>query len=300
MYNRVPPRPRAPLTRATSLDNSDSDNSHAPKLQEEDAGNVQDKKKSDTLRKLFSSSKGGGKGGGKGGKGGKGGGKCGIYVEEYTSSMNTPTGGDSPYKRPSSRTSSSSVVNSLPPPITYGANGLPRVICKIDLSKIPSQCIPQLSRGQELRHRTELSDTRPSSRQASRLPTQSRRPPTPEEGEIVDTSPPQQVRHADGVSLLRDDDVRTRTVITTELISSDSKSGSAILGGAGGASGASIGGNTLKRKHSPGGSSVTSLSTVCTDTKVKSSSERERKRRKREHLEKDGLPSRSSSNQVWI
>lgn len=282
-----------PLTRATSLDNSDSDNGHAPKLQEEDAGNVQDKKKSDTLRKLFSSSKGGGKVGGKGGKGGKGGGKCGIYVEEYT----TPTGGDSPYKRPSSRTSSGSIAPSFPP-LTYNVNGQPRLMCKIDLNKLPHNCVSQLSRGQELRQRTELPDTRPSSRQASNLTTQPR-PPTPEEGEIVDTSPSQQVvHHTDG--LLGDADVRTRTVITTELMSSDSKSGGAMLGGAGGASGASIGGNALKRKHSPSCGSMASLSTVCLDTKAKSSSERDRKRRKREHPEKDGLPSRSSSSQVWV
>lgn len=51
---RVPPRPRVPPTRDTSPENSDSDNSPGPKLQEEDAGNVQDKKKSDTLRKVFS------------------------------------------------------------------------------------------------------------------------------------------------------------------------------------------------------------------------------------------------------
>ncbi|XP_014487530.1 PREDICTED: AF4/FMR2 family member 4-like isoform X2 [Dinoponera quadriceps] len=304
---RVPPRPRAPLTRATSVDNSDSDNGHAPKLQEEDAGNVQDKKKSDTLRKLFSSSKGGGKGGGKGGKGGKGGGKCGIYVEEYTSSMNTPTGGDSPYKRPSSRTSSGSAAHSFPP-LTYGVNGVPRLICKIDLNKLPHNCVSQLSRGQELRQRTELPDTRPSSRQASNLAAQAR-PPTPEEGEIVDASPSQQViHHTDG--LLGDGDVRTRTVITAELMSSDSKSGgSAMLGGAAGggaavggsgASGASIGGNALKRKHSPSCGSMASLSTVCLDAKAKGSVERDRKRRKREHPEKDGLPSRSSSSQSDI
>lgn len=58
---RVPSRPRVPPIRpASNIDNSDSDeNGHVPeKLQEEESGNVQDKKKSDTLRKLFSSSKG--------------------------------------------------------------------------------------------------------------------------------------------------------------------------------------------------------------------------------------------------
>lgn len=109
--HRVPPRPRVPPTRTTSPDNSDSDNSPASKLQEEDAGHVQEKKKSDALRKLFSNAKGGGKGG-----------KGGIYVEEYT---NTPTGGESPYKRPSSQASNQPAL----PPLTYN-NGIPSLYCR--------------------------------------------------------------------------------------------------------------------------------------------------------------------------
>nr|XP_034196528.1 AF4/FMR2 family member lilli isoform X2 [Osmia lignaria]XP_034196529.1 AF4/FMR2 family member lilli isoform X2 [Osmia lignaria] len=300
---RVPPRPRAPPTRTTSPENSDSDNSPGPKLQEEDAGNVQDKKKSDTLRKVFSSSMGGGKVGGKGGKGGKGGGKCGIYVEEYTTSANTPTGGDSPYKRPSSQ--ASSIIQSFPP-LTY-VNGVPSLLCRIELSRLPH--LSQLSRGQELRQRTELPDTRPSSRQASTLTAQPTRPSTPEEGEIIDTPPPQQLptdSRIHGDALLVDGELKNRAVIKGEPIT-DSKSncgiglGAGLVGGgaSGSGSGASGAGSAPKRKRNPSCSSVTSFSTVCSiETKGKGSGEhKERKKRKRKHADVEAVASRSSSNQ---
>ncbi|KAK1131109.1 hypothetical protein K0M31_017405 [Melipona bicolor] len=298
----VPPRPRAPPTRATSPENSDSDNSPGSKLQEEDnAGNVQDKKKSDTLRKVFSSSMGGGKVGGKGGKGGKGGGKCGIYVEEYTASANTPTGGDSPYKRPSSR--SSSMIQSFPA-LTY-TNGVPSLFCRIDLNKLPH--ISQLSRGQELRQRTELPDTRPSSRQASsrQLP----RPSTPEEGEIVDTPPPQQHAtdariHGDG--LLIDGDLKNRAVIKGELIS-DTKSNCGIVGhgagivgagASGGGSGANATGSAIKRKRNPSCSSVSSLSTVCSLESKSTAEHKDSKKRKTNDIDPDAIASGPSCSQV--
>lgn len=303
-HYRVPPRPRAPPTRATSPENSDSDNSPGPKLQEEDAGNVQDKKKSDTLRKVFSSSMGGGKGGGKGGKGGKGGGKCGIYVEEYTNSANTPTGGESPYKRPSSQ--ASNVIQSFPP-LTY-ANGVPSLMCRIDLSRLPH--ISQLSRGQELRQRTELPDTRPSSRQASSLAAQPPRPLTPEEGEIVDTPPPQQLAtdtRIHGDAMLVDGDLKNRAVIKGEPIS-DTKNncgiglGAGVVGGgaSGGGSGASGAGSAPKRKRNQSCSSVSSVSAVCSaETKTKGSGEhKERKKRKRKHEDVEAVTSRPSSSQV--
>ncbi|XP_076676576.1 AF4/FMR2 family member lilliputian isoform X3 [Andrena cerasifolii] len=305
----VPPRPRAPPTRTTSPENSDSDNSPGPKLQEEDAGNVQDKKKSDTLRKVFSSSMGGGKGGGKGGKGGKGGGKCGIYVEEYTASANTPTGGESPYKRPSSQ--ASSVIQSFPP-LTY-VNGVPSLFCRIDLNRLP-HIAQQLSRGQEVRQRTELPDTRPSSRQSSSLAAQAPRPPTPEEGEIVDTPPPQQLpseTRVHGEGLLVDGDHKNRAVIKGEPIS-DSKnscagtglSGGAVggggaSGGGSGGSGASGAGSAPKRKRNPSCSSVSSLSTVCSvESKAKGPGEhKEKKKRKRKHTDAESVASRPSSSQ---
>ncbi|XP_012273685.2 serine/arginine repetitive matrix protein 2 [Orussus abietinus] len=308
---RVPPRPRVPPVRATSPDNSDSDNSPPPKLQEE-GGNVQDKKKSDTLRKLFSTSKGGGKGGGKGGKGGKGGGKCGIYVEEYTSA-NAPTGGESPYKRPSSRTSF--------PPVTY-VNGVPSLLCRLDLNRLPH--IPQASRGQELRQRTELPDTRPDARPASGQAAPlgalaPPRPPTPEEGEIVDTPPPEARTHgADPLdkAALRAAKARAKT----EALSSDSKGcstpvpGTATVSGAGGsgnpsssstgvpnasASASGSSGNAPKRKRNPSCSSVSSLSTVCSvDSKAKGCSEhKEKKKRKRKHAETESVTPRPSSSQ---
>ncbi|XP_033334216.2 AF4/FMR2 family member lilliputian isoform X2 [Megalopta genalis] len=294
---RVPPRPRAPPTRTTSPENSDSDNSPGPKLQEEDAGNVQDKKKSDTLRRVFSTSVGGGKGGGKGGKGGKGGGKCGIYVEEYTTSANTPTGNESPYKRPSSQ--ASTAVQTLPS-LTY-VNGVPSLFCRIDLSRLPH--ISQLSRGQEFRERTELPDTRPSSKQAVTLTAQPPRPPTPEEGEIVDTPPPPQQLppdtriHAD---VIVENDHKNRAVIKGEPIS-DSKTGiSGVVGASGAsasASGASGAGSAPKRKRNPSDSSVTNLSTLCSlETKAKGSAEhKEKKKRKRKHADVEVVATRPSS-----
>lgn len=305
---RVPPRPRIPPTRTTSPDNSDSDNNPASKLQEDDAGNVQDKKKSDTLRHVFSTSKGGGKGGGKGGKGGKGGGKCGIYVEEYTSNSATPTGGDSPYKRPSSRTSSAgnNLLLRSSPALTH-VNGVPSLMCKIDLNRISSQLL-QLARGQELRRRTELPDTRPSSRQrpsSSLAMSQPPRPPTPEEGEIVDTPPPQQVPsdrariHRTDIGLLSNNGDRgSRSMIKAQSISSGPKNGSSMLESVTGASsgaGAIGGGSAPKRKRNPSCSSVSSLSPVqCSlDAKSKSSSEHKDRSRKRQrrHATNDGLMS---------
>lgn len=295
------------MTRTTSPDNSDSDNSPASgKLQEEDGGNVQDKKKSDTLRKLFSSAKGGGKGGGKGGKGGKGGGKCGIYVEEYTSA-NTPTGGESPYKRLSSQTSTIPI-----PPISY-VNGLPSLLCRLDLSRISH--IPQPSRGKELRQRTELPDTRPSSRQnSSSIHQSSQRSSTniPEDGEIVDT-PPQDVKpRRDAISVMNTD--TKNIVIKTELemkpcsvniinlrkgdgdsavlMNTSSSSGSGLSG--------AFSGNAPKRKRNLSCSSISSLSTVCSvDVKVKDEAKEKKKKRKRKHLESDIVASRPSTNQVF-
>ncbi|XP_011068797.1 PREDICTED: serine/arginine repetitive matrix protein 1-like [Acromyrmex echinatior] len=285
---RVPPRPRAPPTRTTSPDNSDSDNSPASKLQEDDAGNVQDKKKSDTLRHVFSTSRGIGKTGGKGGKGGKGGGKCGIYVEEYTSNSatHTPTGGDSPYKRPSSRTSSSGNNPLLrsPPALTH-VNGVPSLMCKIDLSRISLQIFSNLSRGQELRQRTELPDTRPSSRQRPSSSLATLQPPrssTPEEGEIIDTPPPQQQVVSDRTRIHRSDGLLgesdgkiSRSVIKAQPISSDSKSGGTVLGGAGSANSVGTLGSAPKRKRNPSCSSVSSLSPIqCSvDAKTKNISE---------------------------
>ncbi|KYM89487.1 Lysosomal aspartic protease [Atta colombica] len=308
---RVPPRPRAPPTRTTSPDNSDSDNSPASKLQEDDAGNVQDKKKSDTLRHVFSTSRGIGKTGGKGGKGGKGGGKCGIYVEEYTSNSatHTPTGGDSPYKRPSSRTSSggNNPLLRSPPALTH-VNGVPSLMCKIDLSRISSQIFSNLSRGQELRQRTELPDTRPSSRQRPSSSLATLQPPrssTPEEGEIIDTPPPQQqivsdrarIHRSDGL-LSESDGKISRSVIKAQPISSDSKNGGTVLGGAGSANSAGTLGSAPKRKRNPSCSSVSSLSPVqCSvDAKTKNTSEHKDRSRKRQRRHaNDGL----MSSQVW-
>ncbi|XP_048511341.1 AF4/FMR2 family member lilli isoform X2 [Athalia rosae] len=283
---RVPPRPRAPPTRTCSPDNSDSDISPAPKLQEE-RGNVQDKKKSDTLRKLFSTSKVGGKGGGKGGKGGKGGGKCGIYVEEYTSAT-TPTGGESPYKRPSSQMSL--------PPLTYHNNGTPSLMCRIALTRLSH--VPQPSRGQEVRQRTELPDTRPVSRLTNCLPPP--RPPTPEEGEIVDT-PPADTRTCSDAPVKSESGAKQTRVKVESVLESKSNSAppnTSNSGCANNSSASGSGGSAPKRKRNTSCSSVSSLSTVCSvDSKAKSSEHKEKKKRKRKHTENQCATPRPSSSQ---
>ena len=214
-------------------------------------------------------------------------------MEEYTSA-NTPTGGESPCKRLSASQNSSA----LPiPPVTY-VNGLPSILCRLDLSRISH--IPQPSRGQELRQRTELPDTRPSSRQNSSV-SQLQRPATPEEGEIVDT-PPDVRTHRDGL-LVTDADLKNRIVIKSEV---DVKPCSVNIinmckseGDSAGASSSAFSGNAPKRKRNPSCSSVSSLSTVCSiDVKVKLEP-KEKKKRKRKHLETELIASRPGSSQVY-
>lgn len=204
---------------------------------------------------------GGAKGGGKGGKGGKGGGKCGIYVEEYTTSANTPTSERSPsYRRPPSAS-----ANLLPPPVTVSAspanvpnlppltikNGMPSLMCKIDLSRIAQ--LPQVSRGQKLRQRVEIADTRPSSRLSSR-------------------------QHSP-VEL--DEEEHKKRPIKSELL--DPKSEDATL---------------YKRKRNPSVSSVSSLGTVSSFDLAKVKVEcKDKKRAKRKRADAVHEP-RPSSSQV--
>lgn len=189
---RVPPNPRRQKSRRSSssgseksrMKSSDSERSsisrpaikpESPVKVEAENKPVQDKKKNDTLRKLFTpkrdseGGKGGGKGGAKGGKGGKG--KGGVIIVE----------GD--YER-----HSSSVEDEVLPtaPITYNPLLSPipnnpgqdleksstsrlnfqeldqheqvKIMCKIDLSRL--SFIPTKRRSEEMRSRSELSDTR--------------------------------------------------------------------------------------------------------------------------------------------
>nr|XP_031839872.1 AF4/FMR2 family member 4 [Nomia melanderi] len=210
-------------------------------------------------------------------------------------SRTRPVGSPVKKKQPAS-----SVIQSFPP-LTY-VDGVPSLMCRIDLSRLPH--ISQLSRGQEFRERTELPDTRPSSKQPSALAAQPPRPPTPEEGEIVDTPPPQQLPsdariHGD---VTVDGDHKNRAVIKGEPIS-DSKSGiGGVVVGAGASasgSGASGAGTAPKRKRNPSCSSVSSLSTVCSvESKAKGSAEhKEKKKRKRKHADIEAVASRPSSSQ---
>lgn len=111
----------------------------------------QDKKKSDTLRKLW-----GGKGAGKGGKdkGGKGKAGGGVIIVEQRSPAPAATSERVP-----------SPVETKPPPthipsIEYTPAGRPILMCSISLSKIFHVPSPSKRRSEEMRINTELADTR--------------------------------------------------------------------------------------------------------------------------------------------
>lgn len=200
-------------------------------------------------------------------------------------------GGESPYKRPSSQIST--IVHSFPP-LTYSKE-MPSLICKIDLNKLPH--ISQLSRGQELRQRSELSNTRPSSRQTSSLAAQPPRPPTPEEGEIIDTPTTQLSRLMSDtrihVNMLLDNgDVRNRSK-TEELNSKDT----IMIDSNTTLDGAAVNNMAFKRRRTPNCNSASS--TIYSNvSKVKDLEDSQK--RKRKYMENDNLMSRPSSSQVLI
>ncbi|XP_044737573.1 AF4/FMR2 family member lilli isoform X2 [Chrysoperla carnea] len=125
---RVPPPPQSSGS-DRSVSPPRPPKAESPVKVESEIKPVQDKKKNDTLRKLFSMG-----GPGKGGKGGKGGGKCGgkgkggvIIVESVCGeSERTPTIDET----------ESVSVTIPPPPLTYLPDGRPSLLCRIPLTRI--------------------------------------------------------------------------------------------------------------------------------------------------------------------
>lgn len=188
---RVPPNPRREKIRRSSsscseksirMKSSDSDRSSVSRPQipikpdspvkvEAETKPVQDKKKNDTLRKLFTpkrdseGGKGGGKGGAKGGKGGKG--KGGVIIvdgdyERSSSSVEDETMPSIVNPTLLSPLPSQEVVEKCAPTrLDFQAVDQAeqfKLMVRIDLSRL--SFIPTKRRSEEMRSRTELSDTR--------------------------------------------------------------------------------------------------------------------------------------------
>lgn len=133
-----------------------------PKLGDE--GIAKDKKKNDTLRKLFTM--GGGKGKGKGG-GGKGGGKGkgGVIVDYMDSDDRVKPPSDRETSPPNERIPAPcdiKIEEPRSPPLIYNPAGQPIMRCSIKLAKIDLAKLHLLnkSKSEDIRRRTELADTR--------------------------------------------------------------------------------------------------------------------------------------------
>ncbi|KAL1110440.1 hypothetical protein AAG570_007971 [Ranatra chinensis] len=179
---RLPPATQGKRPPQGSSESEPEKEESPPKLDSESLA-IQDKKKNDTLRKLFSKRDnecGGGKDGGKGGKAGS------IYTKEgkgekaivvLVDSENERTSLQSPVKaspihvtspvppNPSHRIpeSATTILSPFvkPNPVTSTdfVNGRMSIICRIDLSKL-SHVPAKKRKSEEIRTRTELPDTR--------------------------------------------------------------------------------------------------------------------------------------------
>ncbi|KAI5702548.1 hypothetical protein M8J76_010155 [Diaphorina citri] len=142
---------KKPSYRSSSEESIKIEQSPSPPKLDVESVPKQDKKKNDTLRKLW-----GGKGGGKGGKdkGGKGKAKAGgvIIIEQRSPAVSE--------RIPSPVDMKPSVE---PPPIQYPPHGKLSLMCSISLSKL--SYIPSKSRSEEMRIKTELADTRQSEKE---------------------------------------------------------------------------------------------------------------------------------------
>lgn len=196
-FSRVPPAPpagkRVPRSMTPTSEPEVKKEESPPKLDFE--GNIiADKKKNDTLRRLFSiglgkkdgetggkggkGGKGGGKGGGKcGGKGGKGGkGTPGVIVVECSNERTSvsPVRDRSRSRSPSLPPAPPPVIEripSLPPPSP--AMELPKpepfpvkLVCRINLNRL--NYIPNKRHSEEVRTRTENPDTRQEEKKSKR------------------------------------------------------------------------------------------------------------------------------------
>ncbi|XP_014243501.1 AF4/FMR2 family member 4-like isoform X2 [Cimex lectularius] len=171
--SRVPP---APGKRPQVLSESDGEKEESPPKLDSDGQSIQDKKKNDTLRKLFSkrdNEGGGGKGGGKSGGKGKGG-KAGVIVIDCSPARNPVQPSPKPESPPRVPSPSHDVIIEPPepdvkiPPVCY-IGGKPSVKCVILLNRL--SFIPSKSKSEEVRTRTELADTRQTKRLNEEKPT---------------------------------------------------------------------------------------------------------------------------------
>ncbi|KAF6216359.1 hypothetical protein GE061_000700 [Apolygus lucorum] len=159
---------------------SDAEKEESPPKIDSEGQSIQDKKKNDTLRKLFSKRDNeGGLGKGGKGKGGKGKGMVAVVVESDSQSHHSPKVEllpprvPSPNPSPEEKIPDIKPVEKLPPvplPKLVYVDGKPSLTCKIDLSILSH--IPSKKRSEEVRTHTEIPDTRQNV--DSRQPTEIR------------------------------------------------------------------------------------------------------------------------------
>lgn len=172
-----PPGKRAPRSMTPETDPEAKKTTESPPKLDVEVNKVADKKKNDTLRKLFSikrdgetggkggkGGKGGAKSGGKGGKGGKG--TPGVIVVE----CNNERASGSPFRERSASPTPPPAVERLSLLTTPSLKKEPAklvqhptpnsLMCRIDLNKVNINNIDSKKRSEEIRTRTELPDTR--------------------------------------------------------------------------------------------------------------------------------------------
>lgn len=174
---------------------SDAEKEESPPKLDSEGQSIQDKKKNDTLRKLFSKrdNEGGlGKGGkGKGGKGGKGKGMVAVVNESDSTPHHSPKLQSPKLQSPKLHLQSPkiepprvpsphptqdekipelvrTVDKFLPLPKLVFIDGKPSLTCKIDLSRLSH--IPSKKRSQEVRTHTEIPDTRQAVDKGKKIP----------------------------------------------------------------------------------------------------------------------------------
>ncbi|BES91473.1 AF4/FMR2 family member lilli [Nesidiocoris tenuis] len=142
---------------------SDAEKEESPPKLDSEGQSIQDKKKFDTLRKLFSKRDNEG-GLGKGGKGkGKGKGKVAVVTEQSTWPAHSPPKAAEQPRVPSPNPGADEKLPDLKPVNTFPGlflvKGRPSLMCKIDLRKL--SIVPSKKPSEEMRTHTELPDTRP-------------------------------------------------------------------------------------------------------------------------------------------
>uniref|UniRef100_A0A146LPQ2 AF4/FMR2 family member lilli n=3 Tax=Lygus hesperus TaxID=30085 RepID=A0A146LPQ2_LYGHE len=180
---------------------SDAEKEESPPKIDSEGQSIQDKKKNDTLRKLFSKRDNeGGLGKGGKGKGGKGKGMVAVVVESdnlshHSPKVELPPRVPSPNPSPEEKIPDIKPVEKSPPvplPKLVYVDGKPSLTCKIDLSRLSH--IPSKKRSEEVRTHTEIPDTRQAA--DTRQATDIRQTP--------DIRPAAEIRHADDIKITTD------------------------------------------------------------------------------------------------